>query len=197
MKKRILIISISLVCLIVPSVLVIAKNQTTDEDFPRYIDFKLEVFRAGQLSEKKLLVSMEIWKLDNGSFVISWKHIHIEPLHFMKKIFLNSRYFSTGNVLSKIKNVSVYKDSFSFRLEHAEGLGLTADVVGKRKEGQNSYLVEANAIDFVLGADSKKTAEIWKSTDKAIVLPYREIAWASATNSNQTEKSSTIDAKQE
>lgn len=177
MKKRVLILSIFLVCLIVPSVLVIGKSQTTNEDFPMFINFKLEVLREGQLSGKKLLVSMEIWKLDNDNFGILWKHVCIEPLHDRKKVFLNSQHFSTDDALCKIKNVSIYKNSFSFRLERAMGRGITADVVGKKREGQNSYSVEASAIDFVLGAYPKKTAEIWKSTDKSIVLPYSEVFW--------------------
>ena len=175
MKKRILIISIFLVCLIVPSVLVIAKNRTTDIEFPILTDFKLEVFREGQLSEKKLLVSLEIWKLDN-SFFVSWNHVYIEPLHDRKKTFLSVRHFSTDG-FSSVNNVRVDKDGFSFRLEHAGGKGLTADVVGKKREGQSSYSLEASAIDFILGAGLKKTAETWKSTDKVIILPYREIFW--------------------
>lgn len=171
MKKRILIISIFLVCLIIPLSLVIAKNQTTDEDFPRFIDFKMEVFREGQLSEKKLLVNLEIWKIDNG-FLVSWDYVHIEPLHDRKKIFLNARHFSTDD--GSIKNVQVGKNGFSFRLEHAGGHGLTADIVGKKREGQGSYSVKANAIDFLLGA-GLKTTEKWVSTNKKIVLPYKEV----------------------
>ena len=172
MKKRILIISIFLVCLIVPLSLVIAQNQTTDEDFPRLIDFKMEVFREGQLSEKKLLVKLQIWKADN-SFLVSWDYVHIEPLHDRKKIFLSACHFSTDD--GSVKNVSVDKNGFSFRLEYLEGHGLTADIVGKKREGQGSYSVKANAIDFILGAGLKKTTEKWVSTDKKIVLPYKEV----------------------
>ncbi len=176
MKKGILITLVSLVCLIVPSVLVIAKNRTTDIEFPILTEFKLEVFREGQLSEKKLLVSLEIWKLDN-SFFVEWNHVYIEPLHYRKRTLLSVRHFSTTDGFSSVKNVRVDKDGFSFRLEHAGGKGLTADVVGKKREGQSSYSVKASAIDFILFAGLKKIAETWKSTDKVIILPYREIRW--------------------
>jgi hypothetical protein len=154
------------------SVLVIAKNQAPDIEFPILTNFKLEVFREGKLSEKKMLVNLQIWELSDG-FYVSWNHVHIEPLANEKRVLLNPRHFST--LEDSIKNVSVNKNGFSFRLEHLKGHGLTADVVGKKREGQTGYSVEASAIDFIFGPDLKKTAETWKSTDKLIVLPYQEV----------------------
>jgi len=153
MRKHILVTSISLVFLIVPSILIIAKNQTTDIEFPILTSFKLEVFREGKLSEKKMLVNLQIWELSDG-FHVLWDHVHIEPLRNEKRVLLNPRHFST--LEDSIKNVSVNKNGFSFRLEHLKGHGLTADVVGKKREGRSGYSVEASAIDFIFGADFKK-----------------------------------------
>lgn len=149
--------------------MVIAQNRISDIEFPILTDFKMEVFREGQLSEKNLLVRLEIWKLDNRFFV-SWNHIHIEPVHSQKKVCLIPWHFSTE---ASIKNVRVHKNGFSFRIDYLKGYGLTADVVGTKKGGQDRYYVEANAIAPVGGA--KKSTEIWRSTDEKIVLPYKEV----------------------
>jgi hypothetical protein len=171
MKKYAWIISIFLVCLIVPSILAIAKNQTTDTTYPILTDFKLEVFREGQLSGKILLVDLRIWKLDDGEFFIEWSHVHIEPFHNHKMVFLKACHFSTGE--GSVKNVIIGRDGFSFNLDTLQGRGLIASVVGKKKGESDSYSVEANAI-VPLDVD-KKTTEKWVSTDKKIVLPYKEV----------------------
>jgi len=171
MKKHLLIACISLLSLIVPSVLVTAENHKYNKDFPVITDFKLEVFRGGKLSEKKLLVHLEIWK-HNNQFLVSWSYVHIEPLHNKKKVFLCARHFGTSE--GTIENARADKNGFSFRLDYIKGLGLTADVVGEKREGQKGYSVEASVMDFALGTH-KKTAEVWQSTDKVFVLPYKEV----------------------
>ena len=154
------------------SVLVIAKNYEIDTEKTIITDFKLEVMREGKLSEKVLLVRLIIWKFNNTEECsVSWSHVQIEPVHDRKKVCLSAHQFSTAE--GSIKNVIVGKDRFSFRIEYAEGLALLADVVGKKIEGQGNYSVEVNAI-VRLNAN-EKTTEKWQSTDKTIILPYKEV----------------------
>ena len=182
MKKCILIAIISLVCLLVPSVLVIAKNNNENEKSPLVVvtDFNLEVFREGKLSEKNLLVTLQIWDLGNGNgFSVSWNHVRIEPVHTQKKVYISGQHFSTEE--GSIKNVRVHKNGFSFRLDYIGGMGLTADIVGKEEgklDGIPVYSVKASAMAFSIyrtGSDLQKNPEIWRSTDKKIVLPYKEV----------------------
>lgn len=171
MKRYLSIIIVSL-CLTIPSVLLAKYSRRHGVKLPILTSFKLEIIRDGKLSDNKMLVNLEIWEL-NDTLCILWSDVCIAPLHDRKKVFLNPRHFSS--LQGSIKNVSVGPNGFSFRLDYAEGHGLTADVVGKKREGQNGYSVKASAMDFRTDVAHGKAPEIWQSTDKMIVLPYKEV----------------------
>jgi len=171
MKRYLSIIIVSL-CLTIPSVLLATYSRKHGVKLPILTSFKLEIIRDGKLSDNKMLVQLEIWEL-NGTLCVLWSHVYIAPLHDRKKVFLYPRHLSS--LEDSITNVRVGPNGFSFRLEHMKGLGLTADVVVKKREGHSGYSVEASAMDFRTDVAHGKAPEIWQSTDKVIVLPYKEV----------------------
>lgn len=174
MKKRILIISIFLVCLIVPSVLLIAKNTAAGEKVAIKTYFHMDILNDGKLTENKILVELRI--LSDGSKVYAdWNHVYIDPVHETKTVILKAQHFST--LEGSIKNVIINKESFSFTIDLSLtplGTGRTVQVVGNKKNKQNGYDVEATALWWSEILKRKLKTE-WRSTDNKIILPYKEI----------------------
>lgn len=54
------------------------------------------------------------------------------------------------------------------------GAGRTVQVVGNKKDEQDGYDVEATALWWSEILERKLKTE-WRSTDKKIVLPYKEV----------------------
>lgn len=157
----------------ISSVFVIAKNEESDIKSPILTDFKLEVFREGELSPKMMVVWLETWKVEDN-FHVFWTHVDIVPSRDNKEVGSRARHFST--LEGTIENVKVMRNRLSFRLEHLSGLGLTADVVMKKRDGHSGYSVEASVLDVALeGSEIVKFPERWKSTDKQFVLLYKEV----------------------
>lgn len=177
MKKRILIISIFLACLIVPSVLVIAKNTTGGENIAIFTSFKMEILNEGKLTENKMLVDLRIVNIDGDNNIsVVWKHVYINPVHETKRVILKAQHFST--VSGSIYNVIVNNNNFSFVIDLSGtsfGTGRTVQVVGNKRSGLiTEYDIEATALwwsDIL----KKKIKTEWRSTDKKIVLPYKEV----------------------
>ncbi len=175
MKKRILIISIFLVCLIIPSVLVIAKNTTVGEKVAIKTYFKMEILDDGKLTENKMLVDLTIFDYDGDNIYVDWNHVYIDPVHKTKTVILKDQHFST--LEGSIKNVIANNDSFSFVIDLSGtylGTGRTVQVVGNKSLGQVKYDIEATALwwsDII----NRKIKTEWRSTDKTFILPYNEV----------------------
>lgn len=175
MKKRILIISIFLVCLVVPSVLVIAQSTTVGKKVAIQTHFKMEILDDGKLTENKMLVELTIFDYDGDNIYIGWNHVYIDPVHETKTVVLKAQHFST--LEGSIKNVIANNNSFSFVIDLSGtplGAGRTVQVVGNKKVGQDGYDIEATALwwsDII----NRKIKTEWRSTDKTFILPYKEV----------------------
>jgi len=176
MKKCILITLVSLVCLIVPSVLVIAKNTTVSENIAIFASFKMEILEDGKLTENKMLVELRIVNVEgDNNIYIDWNHVYIDPVHEFKTVILKAQHFST--LEGSIKNVIANNNSFSFVIDLSGtplGAGRTVQVVGNKKLGQDGYSVEATALWWSEIINRKIKTE-WRSTDKTFILPYKEV----------------------
>ncbi len=176
MKKRILITFILLICLIVPSVLVIAKNTTVRKNIAIFASFKMEILNDGKLTENKMLVELRIVNVDGDNNIsVDWNHVYIDPVHEFKTVILKAQHFST--LVGSINNVIANNNSFSFVIDLSGthfGTGRTVQVVGNKKVGQDGYDVEATALwwsDII----NRKIKTEWRSTDKKFILPYKEV----------------------
>ena len=176
MKKRILITLVSLVCLIVPSVLVIAKNTTVSENIAIFASFKMEILNDGKLTENKMLVELRIVNVDGDNNIsVVWNHVYIDPVHEFKTVILKAQHFST--LEGSIKNVIANNNSFSFVIDLSAtplGAGRTVQVIGNKRLGQDGYDIEATALwwsDII----NRKIKTEWRSTDKTFILPYKEV----------------------
>ncbi len=169
MKKYVSIISASLLCLTVLSVLVTAESTKNGPIVGIRENFKMEIMDDGQLSEDKMIVTLEILGNTYEPYV-AWNHVYIKPIHDEKRVVLKAQHFST--VEGSVKDVIVNKNSFSFTIFW--GVGRSAQIVGIKKGGQDNYSIEASALWWseIL---NKKIKMGWQSTDKKFVLPYKEI----------------------
>ena len=76
-----------------------------------------------------------------------------------------------------IKNVIANNNSFSFVIDLSGtplGTGRTIQVVGNKRHGQYEYDIEATALwwsDII----NRKIKTEWRSTNKAFILPYKEV----------------------
>lgn len=174
MKKLIFVVSILSVCLIVPSVLVVAKNTVAGEKVTIGTSFHMEILDDGKLTENKILAQLRI--LSDGSKIYAdWNHVYIDPVHETKTVILKAQHFST--LEGSIKNVLISKEGFSFVIDLSLtplGTGRTVQVVGSKKDGQDKYDVEATALWWSEVLKRKLKTE-WRTTDKGIVLPYKEV----------------------
>lgn len=174
MKKRILIISIFLVCLIFPSVLVIAKNSSSGEKVAIKTHFHMDILDDGRLTDNKIQVELRIIS-DGSKIYADWNHVYIDPVHETKTVILKAQHFST--LEGSISNITVNKRSFSFTIDFSLtplGSGRTVQVVGSKKNKQDGYDVEATALWWSEILNKKIRTE-WRSTDKKIILPYKEV----------------------
>jgi len=169
MKKYISIIFASLLCLTVFSVLVTAESTKNVSIVGIRENFKMEIMDDGQLSEDKMIVTLEILGNIYKPYVV-WNHVYIKPIHDEKRVILKAQHFST--VEGSIKDVIVNKDSYSFMIFW--GVGRSIQVVGSKKRGQDNYSIEASALWWSEILNRKIKME-WRSTDKKFVLPYREV----------------------
>ena len=176
MKKRISIILISLICLIVPLSLVIAKNTTVSENIAIFASFKMEILEDGKLIENKMLVELRIVNVDGDNNIsVVWNHVYIDPVHEFKTVILKAQHFST--LTGSIMNVIANNNSFSFVIDLSGtplGTGRTVQVVGNKRLGQDEYDIEATALwwsDII----NRKIKTEWRSTDKTFILPYKEV----------------------
>ena len=176
MKKRILITFILLMCLIVPSVLVIAKNTTVSENIAIFASFKIEILEDGKLTENKMVVELIILNVDGDNNVsVDWNHVCIDPVHEFKAVVLKAQHFST--LEGSIKNIIANNNSFSFVIDLSStplGTGRTVQVVGNKRLGQDGYDIEATALwwsDII----NRKIKTEWRSTDKTFILPYKKV----------------------
>jgi hypothetical protein len=181
MKKRIIITFISLVCLIIPSVLVIANNTAHGDKVNIIRTFKMDVYNDGKLTDEKKSVYLSIFNALDGSdkICVFWKGVNILPNHSLKKIILCSEQYSTYD--GSIKNVIVTKNSFSFVIDTLPYLGETIQVVGQKGDEAGKFDVKATALwselvpDYNVGKVLHKILKIeWQLTDK-IILPYTEV----------------------
>lgn len=178
MKKRILIISIFSVCLIVPSVLLIAKNTAINEKVAIMTSFKMELIDDGKILDSKMLVNLTIIEQDNGDFYVEWNEVFIKPFHERKVVILKPVHHSTLD--GSIKNVIVTKTGFSFVIDLSRqfgGAGRTLQIVGKKKSGGfifDEYDVKGSGLWWseILKESIRKDL---RSTDKKIILPYKEV----------------------
>jgi len=169
MKKCVSIISALLLCLTVHSVLGTAKSTKNDSIVGIRENFKMEIMDDGQLSEDKMIVTLEILGSIYEPYV-AWNHVYIKPIHDEKRVVLKAQHFST--VEGSIKDILVNKNSFSFTIFW--GAGRAAQVVGSKREGQDNYSIEASALWWSDILNRKIKME-WRSTDKKFVLPYKEV----------------------
>jgi len=177
MKKRILITLVSLVCLIVPSVLVIAKNTTVSENIAIFASFKMEILNDGKLTENKMLVELRIVNVDGDNNIsVVWNHVYTDPVHELKTVILKAQHF--GTLEGSIYNVIANNNNFSFVIDLSGtplGDGRTVQVVGNKRSGLIAeYDIEATALwwsDIL----KRKIKTEWRSTDKTFKLPYKEV----------------------
>ena len=104
-----------------------------------------------------------------------WDDVFIRPDHEGKRVCLKAEHNSSAD--GSIKDVIVNKDSFSFRIDFSGtflGAGRTVQVVGNRKEGTYGYSVQGVGLWWSDVLNRKIKTE-WRSTDKKIVLPYKEV----------------------
>ena len=135
MKKRKLIVSVSLVCLIVPCLLVLAENSTHGEKVSIYTHFKVEILDDEKLIDDKMLVDLTIIEQDNGGFYVEWNEVYINPVHERKAVVLQPVHHSTLD--GSIRNVIVTGSGFSFVIDLSKqfmGEGRTLQIVGTKKE---------------------------------------------------------------
>lgn len=174
MKKYLPSVLISF-SLIIPSVFALADYRKPASENPVvFTDFRLEIIRDGIVCDENRLVHLEIWNLGkpHGYYAL-WTEVYVQPLHDSKKVHLAAVHYQSEH---SIEHIDVGPKTFSFRINKFQGLGLTADIVGKRKEGKHDYFIEASALTPIRSAEGiKKVPERWQSTDKDIVLPYREV----------------------
>ena len=174
LKKRIWITLVLLACLLVSSVIAIAKNTTDGKNIFISTYLKIEILNDGKLSDNKMLVDLRIINVDgNDDISVDWSHVYINPVHESKKVVLKAQHFSTVNGL--IKNVVVNDNNFSFVLYFLPTPFTelrTMQVVGNKKGGL--YDVEATALWWSDILNRKIKTE-WRTTDKKIVLPYKEV----------------------
>lgn len=174
MKKYIVTISSVFFCLIAFSVLVVAKTATVDEEVAIRANFHMDILDDGKLTENKILVQLRI--LGDGTKVYAdWNHVYIDPVHETKTVILKAQHFST--LEGSIKNVLIRKEGFSFVIDLSLtplGRGRTVQVVGSKKNGQGEYDVEATALWWSEVLKRKLKTE-WRTTDKKVVLPYKEV----------------------
>ncbi len=168
MKKCVSIISAFLLCLTAHSVLGTAKSTKNDSIVGIRENFKMEIMNDGQLSEDKMIVTLEILGSIYEPYV-TWNHVYIKPIHDEKRVVLKAQHFSTEE--GSIKDVRVTQNSFSFVIDH---IGRTVQVVGNKKAGQSKYDVEASALWWSEILNRKIKME-WRSTDKKFMLPYKEV----------------------
>ena len=93
MKKRILITFILLICLIVPSVLVIVKNTTVNKNIAIFASFKMEILEDGKLTKNKMLVDLRIVNVDSDNNIsVDWNHVYIDPVHEFKAVIFQAKH---------------------------------------------------------------------------------------------------------
>ena len=178
MKKRILVISIFSVCLIVPSVLLIAKSDTVSKQFMLNTHFKMELIEDGEIIDKIMSVELTIVEQDNGSFYVEWNEVFIDPVHERKVVILKPVHHSTLD--GSINNVIVTNTGFSFVIDLSRqflGAGRTLQIVGKKKSGgfiYDKYDVKGSGLWWSELLKRSITKEL-RTTDKKIILPYKEV----------------------
>lgn len=178
MRKLILILSIALVSLIFLSVLPFAKTATPRDRFTLKTHFNMEILDDGRVSDNIMLVELTIIEQDRGDFYVGWNEVYINPVHEQRTVILKPFHHST--LEGSIKNVTVTRNAFSFVIDLSQqfgGKGRTLQIVGKRKEGSfifDEYDVKGSGLWWseILNESIRKEL---RSTDKKIVLPYKEV----------------------
>jgi hypothetical protein len=165
---------ILLPCLIAPAVLVITTSVAANKRVVLEASFRMDILNDGELSENNILVDLRIFS-DGGKTHVDWNHVYIDPVHETKTVILKAQHFST--LEGSIRNVQASEGHFSFVMDLSLtplGTGRTVQVVGSKGEGQDKYDVRATGLWW--SEILKRKLKIkWRTTDKKIVLPYREV----------------------
>jgi len=179
MKKLILIIFIFSTCLVVPYLLAVTKNTKVDDKFVISTIFKMDVFDDGEISDNKMLVDLTIIEQDSGGFYVEWNDVYIRPFHENKVVILKPEHNSTLD--GSINNVTVTKTGFSFVIDVSMGVwgeGRTLQIVGMKKHEEglifDKYDVKGSGL-WWSELLKKPIRREFRSTDKKIILPYKEV----------------------
>jgi hypothetical protein len=165
--KRYLLLFFLIVCQLILCESVYADKQEKVDTI--LTQFKLEEIEDGKRTDTSYIVQLSIFDY-YGKPIVNWDFVSILPLHDMKKIVLGPNHRSTTN--DTIRDAVVRPDHFSFKLM------LTPErmmqVVGTKKGKGTEYTVEGVGIWWseIL---KRKTKTEWQSTNKTIILPYKEI----------------------
>jgi hypothetical protein len=189
MKKCTIVIFTTTFFLVSGSVLVVARNTgagQTPSSFSMSVPIMgMEVLENGCDSEKKMLGHIRIKGYRRADTGIEFNSVYIFPVHETKEVALQVRHYSTSE--GTIKDVKVNKDGFSFTIDvidTPDGLrtGGNMKVVGRRKHNIFGYSVNAKGIWWNSILDRKVETE-WRSINKKIVLPYKQVTGGYPTKS--------------
>jgi hypothetical protein len=177
MKKHVPIIFVAFSLLISP-LLVFAKDATGNEKIVITTHFNMEIHDDGKLSGHTMMVDLAIVEQDRGGFYVEWNEVFISPVHERNAVILKPFHHST--LERSIKNVTVTKTGFSFVIDLSRqfgGEGRILQIIGKWISGRGLFAkYDVKGVGLWWSEILKESIKReFKSTDKKIVLPYREV----------------------
>lgn len=101
--------------------------------------FKMEIIENGKPAKRYLDIHLGIFE-DSGKMVVNWDHVIVQYMISDRRIIFRLKSFNSRH--GEITDISVYKDSFSFRIKIDDQR--TIHIMGNKADelSQNGYNVE-------------------------------------------------------